>query len=433
MINERSITAVDAARLDHGWVRPLYDTYNWSQIPATLQALLTGTGPGGLPADALGPIAPGSVRNLILLFVDAFGWKFFEAASARYPFLKRITDRGVVNKSTSMFPSTTTAHTALLYTGEVPIRSGFFEWFQYEPMVDNIVCPLMFNFAGEPYPDTLRHVGLDPAAFYGSNSTYRRLNSEHAIDVTTYLPAPLVGSAYSTHNMENGGRTFGYESLSEALVAIAEAASANRTGRALHTLYVGTIDTQMHSYGPSSAYVRAEIDAVLTQFERVLHAGLEEGHAAETVVMLIADHGQVDIDPGAVIWIDDLPGAERAVTPFLRTNRADRALIPAGSGRDLFMYVQEAHLDEVQAWLAARLEGRAQVVRTADFIADSMFGTGPVAQRFLDRVGNLLVLPYGEGITWWHGDQAPGYKLRGMHGGLHPAEMETPILLMPYG
>jgi hypothetical protein len=435
VINEQSIAAIDAARLAHGWTRPIYDTYNWSQIPTAMQYLLTGQGATGLPAAAYGDLPIGTTQNLIVLFVDAFGWAFFAPIMDRYPFLKRFAERGIVNKSTSMFPSTTTAHATLLYTGQVPIRSGFFEWFQYEPMVDNIVCPLMFNFAGESYPDTLRHVGLDPAKFYGTNSVYKNLNDGFGIEVTTYQEKQYTNTVYTTQNMGQG-RLFGFDTLSEAITEITESVAAasakpTRGPKQVHMLYIGTIDSEMHTYGPSSKHVAAEIDTVFTQLERLLHSGLE-GRAKDTMVMLIADHGQVDIDPQSVVWVDDLPGADKAFTPFVRRNRADRLLVPAGSARDLFMYIEPDHLDEAHAWLAKQLDGRADVIRTADFIADGIFGHGPVDQRFLDRVANLLVLPHDEGIMWWHGDQPARYPLRGLHGGLHPAEMETPILFLPY-
>ena len=45
----------------------------------------------------------------VFLFIDAFGWKFFEKYKNRYPFLQRFIDNGVVSKITAQFPSTTAA------------------------------------------------------------------------------------------------------------------------------------------------------------------------------------------------------------------------------------------------------------------------------------------------------------------------------------
>jgi hypothetical protein len=63
-------------------------------------------------------------------------------------------------------------------------------------------------------------------------------------------------------------------------------------------------------------------------------------------------------------------------------------------------------------------------------IAEGYFGPQPPSQRFLDRVGNLVVLPYAGHSTWWFERGKFELAYRGMHGGLSPLEMEIPLLAM---
>ena len=102
--------------------------------------------------------------------------------------------------------------------------------------------------------------------------------------------------------------------------------------------------------------------------------------------------------------------------------------MPAGSPRDLFLYVRDEMLDEAQDYLACRLAGRAVVYRTTDLIAAGFFGAAPVSETFLGRVGNLVVLPYRGEAVWWYEKDRFEQKYFGHHGGLTPQEMEIPLL-----
>ena len=44
--------------------------------------------------------------------------------------------------------------------------------------------------------------------------------------------------------------------------------------------------------------------------------------------------------------------------------------------RDMFLYIKDDLLDEAQSFLAKRLEGKADVVKTESLIEDGYFGAG---------------------------------------------------------
>jgi len=94
------------------------------------------------------------------------------------------------------------------------------------------------------------------------------------------------------------------------------------------------------------------------------------------------------------------------------------------------LHVPAAHLDRAQALIADHLAGQAEVYPVADLIARGFFG--PPAPRFLERVGNLVVLPYEGQSVYWRGGGRFGQSLWGNHGGLTRAEMETILLARAY-
>src|SRR5689334_12767592 len=126
MINQRSVQTVNDSNLNEYSGKPLYGSYSFANIPATVEYLLTRAGTSGLPIDVLGDL-PKQYDKVILCFVDAFGWRFLERYADKYPFLKRFFDQGVVSKLTTQFPSTTSAHTITIHTGLPNGISGIYE------------------------------------------------------------------------------------------------------------------------------------------------------------------------------------------------------------------------------------------------------------------------------------------------------------------
>src|SRR3954447_1019551 len=209
-LDPASVAAVDSARRASGDVLPLADGYTFAALPPTIERLLLGrAGAPGLPPPALGrapdrverrpPAARGAAParggGLVLVLLDALGWRFFARHADRHPLLRRFLADGTVAKLTSQFPSTTTAHVTTLHTGRPVAEHGLYEWNLYEPAIDALVTPLMFAFAGDGRRDTLRVVRADPRAMYPGDTFYRRLAGA-GVRCLAFQPASFAPSTY---------------------------------------------------------------------------------------------------------------------------------------------------------------------------------------------------------------------------------------------
>jgi hypothetical protein len=425
MINAESLDAVAAAQLDQRFIRPLYADYGFAQIPQTLRYCLGASERRGVPFGARDDLYQ-AYDAVILLFVDAFGWRFFERYADRSGFLRRFVDHGLVSKLTSQFPSTTAAHVTAIHTGLPVGQSGVFEWFYYEPRLDALIAPLLFSFAGDKQRDTLVAAGADPAALYPAPTLYQELR-QHGVDSYTFQPVAYASSPYSRH-VVRGAQIRPYRTLAEGIVNLTQQIERQER-RSYYYMYVDGIDTIAHAHGPESPQLAAEIEMFLYAAERLLHSALARGRR-RTLLLMTADHGQTATDPATTIYLNRrLPQLER----WLKTDRAGRPLVPAGSCRDMFLYVREAQLEEAQAELARALEGHADVRRVADLVAQGFFGASPPAPVFNERVGNLVILPYHGESVWWHTPGRFEQKHYGNHGGLTRDEMEIQLLALPYG
>ena len=424
MINDESLEAIAAARVNDQFLRPRYDAYGFAAIPQTLRRLLLSDKHGGVsfgPRDDLYQ----AYDSVILVFVDAFGWRFFEPW-ADHPFLQRIVRDGVVTKLTSQFPSTTAAHVTTIHTGLPVAQSGMYEWFFYEPQLDAMIAPLLFSFAGDTSRNTLAQTGISPAALYPQHTLYHEFRS-HSIRSWVFQPVSFAHSPFS-RTVTDGATMVPYRTVPEALTNLADLITQQQE-RSYYVLYTDTVDTICHWYGPESPQVAAEIGTLLDTFERVLHPALVRARR-RTLLLLTADHGQTAIDPHTTVYLNhSLP----QIRSWLTTSRTGKPLVPAGSSRDLFLHIKNEYVDEAHAALQAHLRDTADVRRVNDLINDGYFGPWPVSPVFRHRVGNLVVLPRRSESVWWYEQDRFEQVFRGNHGGLSGDEMETLLGAQPYG
>jgi len=343
-----------------------------------------------------------------LVLLDAFGLPFLER-HADHPLVRRLE----VTPLRSQFPSTTTAHLTTLHFDLPVAEHGLYEWNIYEPALDRVIVPLMFAFAGDAGPGGLSATGFDVRRLAPGPSVYRRL-AERGIRADVFGPARIAGSPFTRIALD-GATPRPFEDLAQGATGLAETLAAPDGPRLAH-LYWDAIDTTGHLRGPSSddfarACVRA-LDALHDAF-----FGPRAPRFGDAVLLLTADHGQVDVSRDRVDYLDELwPALADHLLP----------LHPAGSARDVFLHVRDGHADEVAANLARVLGDRAEVRLAADLFP----AAGP---RLRERLADVCVLPADGRMAWLRRAAGPEQHFLGHHGGLHPNETATYLAAAPLG
>ena len=428
MLNEASVRAVNDARFSQRFVRPLYDSYCFANLPATIEFLLTGKGQSALPHDVFGDL-PTHYDKVIFFFVDAFGWRFFERYADKYDFLQTVMKQGVASKITSQFPSTTAAHVTNIHTGLPVGQSGVYEWNYYEPLVDALISPLLFSYVdyaeGERLKrDTLKKTGIPAETFFPQQTVYEKLRAQgiasHVLQFQSYMP-----STYSDIVLR-GARQHPYASIQQALFYLAQLVTVENVPPSYYFLYFDRIDALCHQHGPFAKEFEREVDDFFKAMHELFYKNIE-GKTQRTLLIVTADHGQVEVNPKTTYYLDKaLPD----IKPYLKTNRQGQLLAPAGSARDMFLYVHDEHIQEAVALLRQNLEGRAEVYPTQELLAQHFFSAGEPSPTFLARLGNVVILPYQNETVWWSQEGKYDMRFLGHHGGLTREEMEIPLLLL---
>jgi hypothetical protein len=328
---------------------------------------------------------------VLLVVLDAFGLTFLERHRA-HPLVQRLQ----VTPLRAQFPSTTTAEMTTLYFDQPVETHGLYEWHILEPSLRQIICPLMWTRAGGP-PDGLGDA-LERETFAPGPTLAHTLGAP----ATAFLPAPISGSRYTSMATAGGG-AHGFLDLRAGLDA---ALSALARDRRYALVYWDAIDVAGHVHGPGSpAFAQAGREAL-----DAVQGAVRDAPAGVTV-LLCADHGQVDVHPERVDYLDEL-------WPQLGDHLAYAR--PAGSARDAFLHVRPGECDLVAAELASRLGDRAEVRVAAELFGDA----GP---RLRERLGDLVVLPAPGRQAWLACAPGPERRFRGAHGGLQ--EDETAVYL----
>jgi len=402
---------------------PDYENGNFAHIPGLLKSLLGDETPTPLTPERFG-FRPGQFKNVIFLFLDAFGWNVYSYfLNRRNRIIGRLTDKAQVHKITSMFPSTTAAHVTTFSTGQPVAEHGVYEWQYYEPVVDDVIMPLLFSYAREKQRDSLRSAGIDAGDILPDHTIFMDLQ-DAGIASYAFVPGDYIQTAYN-QTMARGAKQVGYYTVAEGLATLNRQVK-REVGPALFYFYAPAIDTLAHRYGPFSFQSLSEVEATLTLLDRFLFHPLRGRDDA--LIVLSADHGQVGIDFKTTFYINLQPEFQE-LRCYLRANKRGQILPPGGSPRDMFLYVQEDYVDRAQSLLRTMLGGRADVYKIEELIAAGLFGGDEPSQAFMSRVGNLVILPRSDDTVWWYEKGVFEIKLNGMHGGLSRDEMEIPLIL----
>jgi len=241
--------------------------------------------------------------------------------------------------------------------------------------------------------------------------------ASHVFGVRDYTP-----STYSNVVMK-GARLSSFKTLAEALVNLGLLLESTINPAYIH-FYLDNIDSICHKYGPTAPQTESEIESFLLVmehfFERVFTG------KKKILFLLTADHGASEVDPRTTVYLNRdkrFQGIER----FLKANKAGNLIIPAGSARDMFLYVKDELLDEAQEFLSTRLAGKAEAVKSEWLIEHGYFGP-LISAKFRARVGHLVILPYRYESVWWYEKERFEQRYYGHHGGLTPQEMEIPLI-----
>jgi len=405
--------------LPPGAVRPDYEGYCLSNVPSKILSIfgIRDSRPT-LPSDALGNVETAGIEKVILLVCDGFGYREWKNQE-RSGFVKSISEGGTVRPITTVFPSTTAAALTSISTGLTPQEHGLPEWYVYLSELEEIIVSLSFARPGEYARDTLSGV-LEPKALFDERTIFQRLKAE-GIKSTTLQSRSLAHTAYSTLSRA-GSDLASYMTASDLAVSLRRQVEKSR-GPTLFYAYWPSLDTVEHTYGPNTEEAQVEASLISHALQVGFLSKLKKEVSKETLILVTADHGQVNVVPENLLYMNRWAKLSKA---FARAP-SGKSILPWGSARDVFMQIEEDLLDETMDYLEERFAGSASIIKTEELVKQGLFGVNKPSRRFRRRAGNLMILPHGKNTTWYRYRRGDSLRVKGHHGGLTRDEMTIPL------
>jgi hypothetical protein len=419
MMFEEAGASIKRRSGDGDFLYPCYEDNCISNIPGTILDLfgVKGKRPR-LPIEVAS--GSGEVDKVVLFVLDDFGYNQFLRYYKDSKFLSTLAEKSEVFPLTSIFPSQTTNALTTLNTGLTPQEHGLFEYYIYLKEVDSIVNTLRFKPIVSKKRNELVEKGYNPNILF-RGSTIQNMLKEAGVKSFTHISASYAYSHYS--KLLFADSTFVPSMKSSDLIVNLRKKLEQEKGPAYFFVHLSELDAISHEYGPNSYEYNAELSASSYLLYKELIQKINAETAKQTLLLMTSDHGGVNIVPEDTTYLNDF----KDVLCNLKQGKTGKTILPTGSARDVFLHVKEEKLTETQELLTEKLGSKAKIVETKDALNKGLFGRGKITKEFIDRAGNLLILPYRNETVWFEHFPNMKYNPVGQHGGLNEEEMLVPL------
>lgn len=376
--------------------------YHGGSIVNLMTSLAEGL--GGAPAAPVPlRLLPGgrvaAARNVVLLVLDGLGFDYLAARGAAGGIRS-----GLLGPIDSVYPPTTATAITTFLTGLAPAQHGLVGWFTYFREIGAVTTVLPFTMRPARVP--LAAARVRAAGLFGLTAVFDRIPAAS----TAVLPRHLVDSEYSR---ALGGRAerVGFRTFA-GLVRKVSAAVRRGGGRRFVYAYWPELDRLAHRHGVGSDLVArhlADLDAGVAVLRRALLG-------TETLLVVCADHGFVDVAPAGRLRLEDYPAL------------ADALVLPlCGEPRTAYCYVHPERYGDFGRLAESLLGEAVEALPSARLPEEGWLGPGDPHPRLHQRLGHWT-LRLRDG--WCLTDRLLGeaaHPMVGFHGGASDAERRVPL------
>ncbi|MFN2148786.1 MAG: alkaline phosphatase family protein [Anaerolineales bacterium] len=406
--------------LGGGSLHPHYDGLSILNLPSSICTWL------GAPALAhpaldlpgIQDLAAG-VDQVITVLIDALSLhRFQEWFASRSGADESRLNGAFLSTVTSVVPSTTSAALTTLWTGRSPAEHGIlgYELFLKEfGLIANMITHSPAAFDGAS--GLLYQAGFDPQTFLPVEPIGPHLK-QHGIESHAFLHYSISGSGLSQMHYPDV-HVHRFAGVPDLWIAVRQLAEQPLRSKRYLWVYYGGVDGLSHRYGPDSEQARAEFLALIHSLEHEFLGQLEPAVGRRTLLLMLADHGQLTTRKDPHYELVSHPDLSRRLV-----------MVPTGENRLAYLYPKPGQVEAVGEYLERTWAGSFRVLPSSHALDAGLFGPGEPGAAVIDRLGERVVVGLNDAYLWWAPKENP---LIGRHGGVSEHEMLVPLFMHRLG
>ncbi len=334
-------------------------------------------------------------KNIVLILIDGMGYEY--VSSRKDSFFKN----HVAGSITSAFPSTTAACIPMFATGVAAQQHGLTGWFMQMKELGLVSVPLPFGARfGAPLSS------VDPRMLFDQKPFCEKIRRKsHVVIQKDFVNSAFQRIYYRKSTMH------GFSNMDDFFRNIKKAVNAK--GKKYVYAYWSEFDSLSHHHGVSSKRVASHY----SRLEKKMKSLLKSISGTDTVVIVPADHGEIDTEKRKVIRAEEHPKLAECLSLPL-----------CGEPRLAYCYVRPAKSRQFERYVRTKLKKACHLHKSETLMRKNYFGLGKPHPRLHERIGDyVLEMKENYIIIDSLVNEKRGFLI-GNHGGTSSAEMLVPLI-----
>ncbi len=341
-------------------------------------------------------------QNILLLVIDGLGYEYLKKNGKNTVFQKYLID-----KITTVFPSTTGAAIPAFLTGVPPQQHGMTGWYVFlkELGVISTMLPAVTRFRSW----IMQPEGINPKLIYPSNYFFDKIK----IPTYSVLPADIVNS-YLQQSACSKAKKFSYQSLNEFFKQTKKAVFHTRKRKYIYA-YWPMFDYYCHREGPKGRTPLQHFKELNKKVENLI----KSLKGTNTSLIITSDHGFVDVPSNKLLNLDDHPKLKEClVMPF------------CGDSRVVYCYVKPSRMKQFKNYVNKKLRHACWLYKSEDLIKKNFFGLFKPHPRLHERIGDYTLIMKENYVFKDQLIHQLPHKMKGNHSGVSKEEMYVPLIFV---
>jgi len=345
-------------------------------------------------------------KNIVFILADGLGYEFLK----RYG-KSSVLEKNIKGKITTVFPSSTSSAIPTIQTALSPQEHGMTGWYMFVKELEGIIIPLPYILrSAKPNKSFSLNKVKDIKKVFNISPFFNK------IKVKSYFiqKAEIINSGF-TEAVGGKAMKLGYKTTKEFFKNVRKAVNSNKQKKYIFA-YWSDHDSLCHKYGTSHKKVLKNF----RDFDKLFGSFLKSIEGTNTVVIVTADHGQIDVPKSKIINLENHPKLREALSLPL-----------CGEHRFAYCYVKPSKEKQFKKYIKTKLKYCCNLYKSKDLFKKGLFGAGKPHKEFLNRVGDYILIMKDNYGIYDHPEYYPKkYYHKGDHGGLSKEEMYIPLIVV---